>query len=337
MMMMMMQQLKRCWVPEGIYFWLQRKWENIWSEKDRENFAPTKEERVMAGKFPLPLLILTLPGTKLPWEAAVLPWPMMGPDSLVLPCSEPGGGHLFPSPISGHHVGSQVGRSSWAHNVSWYWRDISWVWQGNRRGQQASWSNSFLTTPAGQEGAPSHWRYSRRSWVRKYMVRWERALPQWVGKGTKMTHKVRFRNLWITSLPAGKRERQPLTEAKIRTKYQFQIHTDRALHLSFASSQLWDLRNALISESSSFLYKIAKRTTWWKRAKAITDVGCIVDIQEKAMITIIKNMRLNATRFRILCLSPWTPNLFPFFFFIHSPFSEEPGWKNYDSDDHDTS
>lgn len=29
MMTMMMMQLKRYWVPEGIYFWLQRKWENI--------------------------------------------------------------------------------------------------------------------------------------------------------------------------------------------------------------------------------------------------------------------------------------------------------------------
>ena len=169
------------------------------------------------------------------------------------------------------------------------------------------------------------------------MVRRELPPPQWVGKGTKMTHKVRFRNLWITSLPAGKRESQTHTDPKTRKPHQHQTHTDRALHLSFASSQLWDLRNALISESSSFLYKIAKRTTWWKRAKAITDVGCIVDIQEKAMITIIKNMRLNATRFRILCLSPWTPNLFPFFFFFHPLFLAPPGWKNYDSDDHDTS
>ena len=29
MTMMMMMQLERCWAPEGIYFWLQKKWENI--------------------------------------------------------------------------------------------------------------------------------------------------------------------------------------------------------------------------------------------------------------------------------------------------------------------
>lgn len=28
-MMVMVIRLKRCWVPEGIYFWLQKKWENI--------------------------------------------------------------------------------------------------------------------------------------------------------------------------------------------------------------------------------------------------------------------------------------------------------------------
>lgn len=28
--MMMEMQHKRCWEPEGIYFWLQRKWESIY-------------------------------------------------------------------------------------------------------------------------------------------------------------------------------------------------------------------------------------------------------------------------------------------------------------------
>lgn len=29
MTMVMVMQLKRCWMPEGIYIWLQKKWENI--------------------------------------------------------------------------------------------------------------------------------------------------------------------------------------------------------------------------------------------------------------------------------------------------------------------
>lgn len=39
----------------------------------------------MAEEFPLPLLIIILPGTTLPREAAVLPRPVMAPDSLVCP------------------------------------------------------------------------------------------------------------------------------------------------------------------------------------------------------------------------------------------------------------
>ena len=29
MTMTMMMQLERCWAPEGIHFWLQKKWKNI--------------------------------------------------------------------------------------------------------------------------------------------------------------------------------------------------------------------------------------------------------------------------------------------------------------------
>lgn len=74
----------------------------------------------MAGKFPLQLLILTLPGTKLPQDASVLPWPVMVPDSPVLPCSEPGGDLLFPLPIPSYYLGSQVGSGPQADNVSWH-------------------------------------------------------------------------------------------------------------------------------------------------------------------------------------------------------------------------
>lgn len=57
-MMVTVMQLKRHCVPEGIYFWLQRKWENFASqksEKDGEEFAPTKYEPEVAGEFPLHL------------------------------------------------------------------------------------------------------------------------------------------------------------------------------------------------------------------------------------------------------------------------------------------
>lgn len=92
MMTMMVMQLKRCWVPEGICFWLQRKWESICHG---EELAPMENEPVVAGKFPLHLLIIILPGTMLPREA-VLPGPVIAPDSLALPCSEPGAGRLSP-------------------------------------------------------------------------------------------------------------------------------------------------------------------------------------------------------------------------------------------------
>lgn len=69
--------------------------------------------------------------------------------------------------------------------------------------------------------------------------------------------------------------------AKIKIKYQLWIHTDQGLNPNSASSQLCGLRKALISESSSFLYKIVKRTFWWKREILITKTGYIVAIQEK--------------------------------------------------------
>ena len=95
------------------------------SEEDREKFAPTKQEPAMAGEFPLHLSILTQSGSQLPREAAVLPWPVMVPDSPVLPSSEAGGDRLSPSPIPGHHTGSQVGSDPWADSVSWHQGGIS--------------------------------------------------------------------------------------------------------------------------------------------------------------------------------------------------------------------
>lgn len=58
------------------------------NEKDGEEFAPTKNKAVLSGEFPLHLLMITLPGTKLPLTAAALLQPVMAPDSLVLPSSE---------------------------------------------------------------------------------------------------------------------------------------------------------------------------------------------------------------------------------------------------------
>lgn len=81
-------------------------------------------------------------------------------------------------------------------------------------------------------------------------------------------------------------------EAKIKMKYQLWIHTGRGLSPSLVSSWLGDLRKVLISESSSFLSKMAKRTIWWKRENEVTEVGYIVNIHEKAIVTFIKNMKL---------------------------------------------
>lgn len=73
MMMVAVIQFKRCWVPKGIYFWHQRKrGEHLpireRNEKHGEESAPTKNEPVVAGEFPLHLLIITLLGTKSPWK-----------------------------------------------------------------------------------------------------------------------------------------------------------------------------------------------------------------------------------------------------------------------------
>lgn len=65
-------------------------------KRDGEERVPTKEAPVVAGEFPLRLLIIIPPGTKLPGEAAVLPRPVMAPDSLVLHCTKPTAGHLSP-------------------------------------------------------------------------------------------------------------------------------------------------------------------------------------------------------------------------------------------------
>lgn len=66
------------------------------NEKDGEESAPTGTEPELAGEFPLHLLIMTLPGTKLPPEAAVLLQSATAPDSPALPNSEPGAGHVSP-------------------------------------------------------------------------------------------------------------------------------------------------------------------------------------------------------------------------------------------------
>lgn len=135
-------------------------------------------------------------------------------------------------------------------------------------------------------------------------------------------------------MTAGKGEGQPLTEAKI--KYQLWIHTDQGLNLGSASSQLCDLRKALISESSSFLYKRAKRTTWWKGTNEITDVGYIAGIQEKAIIIAIKT-KMDCSKFYGLLPYPMDSKSLLFSFFPPSPFSENPEWKNDGYDDNNTS
>lgn len=126
--------------------------------------------------------------------------------------------------------------------------------------------------------------------------------------------------------------------AKIKLKYQLWIHTDQGLNPNSASSQLCGLRKALISESSSCLYKIVKRTLWWKRENLITKTGYIVAIQEKNNYSSQKNMKLNAISFMIFNLTPWTQKSLVFsFFFPPPPFSENPEWKNDAYDDNTTS
>lgn len=96
--------------------------------RDGEERVPTKEAPVVARDFPLHVLIIIPPGTKLPQEAAVLPRPVMAPDSLVLPCTEPGASHLSPAPAPRPpHSGSQVGSGPQADNVSWHHGAISQV------------------------------------------------------------------------------------------------------------------------------------------------------------------------------------------------------------------
>lgn len=87
------------------YFWLQGKWGNICqSAKKREGWRGicTHKERASGGwEFPLHLLSITLPGTKLPQETAVPPQPArMAPDRLVLPGSGLEAGYLSPCPFS---------------------------------------------------------------------------------------------------------------------------------------------------------------------------------------------------------------------------------------------
>lgn len=97
--MMLVEQVKRCWVPSGSRGSGGTSANQPRNEKDGEEFAPTKKEPAVAGEFPLPLLIITLPGTKLPREAAILPQSaMMAPDRLVLPSSGPEAGYLSPCP-----------------------------------------------------------------------------------------------------------------------------------------------------------------------------------------------------------------------------------------------
>lgn len=96
--------------------------------RDGEECVPTKEAPAVAGEFPLHVLIIIAPDTKLPREAADLPRPVMAPDSLVLPCTEPGAGRLSPFPAPQlPRSGSQVGSGPQADNVSWHRGDVSQV------------------------------------------------------------------------------------------------------------------------------------------------------------------------------------------------------------------
>lgn len=105
-------------------------------------------------------------------------------------------------------------------------------------------------------------------------------------------------------------------EAKIKMKYQLWIHTGRGLGPSLVSSWLGNLREVLISESSSFVSKTAKRTIWWKRENEIAEGGYIANIHAKAIVTFIKKHEIDAIRFiATFNLTPWTQNLSYFLFF----------------------
>lgn len=110
--------------------------------------------------------------------------------------------------------------------------------------------------------------------------------------------------------------------AKIKIKYQLWIHTDQGLNPNSKPSRLCGLRKALISESSSCLYKIAKRTLWWERENLVTKTGYIVAIQEKNNYSSQKNMKLNAISFMIFNLTPWTQKSLIFSFFSLHPASQ---------------
>lgn len=108
-------------------------------------------------------------------------------------------------------------------------------------------------------------------------------------------------------------------------------HTDqRFKNPNSTSTRLCDLGKLLSLKSSSFLYKIAERTTWWKKANEITDARYVVATQKKAIITITKEHEIECHAF--YCLLPYSTDsnkTSPIFLFpLHPHFSEHPERNN---------